>query len=71
MATRYEEMRDWTLAISDTSYWLKDAVERLDRRDPVDAYRDAHALQVLCRIRCEVVAKHNRSLPHPFRDRRW
>lgn len=67
MATRYEEMRDWTLAVEPTSYWLRDAVEALDRRDPADALMDARALACLCKIRCDEVVAQNPT----YNTRRW
>lgn len=43
----YPAMRDLLLADPSSSYWLKDAILKLDRRDPLDAYDDACVLRSL------------------------
>ncbi|CAL8481719.1 protein of unknown function (plasmid) [Caballeronia sp. S22] len=38
-----------------TSYWLRDALASVLRRDCVDAARDAHALAALLGRRCDAI----------------
>ena len=40
----YEEQKFKIRTDPSASYWLKAALEALDKRDPVDAYNDAQAL---------------------------
>jgi hypothetical protein len=40
----YEEQKFKIRTDPFASYWLKAALEALDKRDPVDAYNDAQAL---------------------------
>ena len=35
------------------SFWLKDAVMTLQRRDPVDAMSDVEHLLMMCQLRCD------------------
>lgn len=39
----------------EASFWLKEAVVKLDRRDPVDALADAEVLLEFCRMRTREV----------------
>ena len=44
MTTERHPNKQAILNSPDTSYWLKDAIETLSKRDPVDSYYDALAL---------------------------
>jgi len=54
--SRYEERKRSLLRSPTVSYWLKEAIERLDSRDAVDALRDAEFLAELQRKRWETLA---------------
>lgn len=43
----YEQHKRELLASATASYWLKEAIERLDRRDPLDALQDVEFLRVM------------------------
>tara|TARA_R100001244_G_scaffold3262_1_gene4576 strand:+ start:1062 stop:1301 length:240 start_codon:yes stop_codon:yes gene_type:complete len=47
----YEDNKELTLADSISSYWLKNAVKALDKRDALDALNDAEALFDLAKQR--------------------
>ena len=38
--------KDEIIAHPANSFWLKDAIQKLDDRDPVDALRDVRTLQI-------------------------
>jgi hypothetical protein len=42
-----------------TSYWLKDAINAIARRDCVDALRDAETLVAVCKAYCRDVEYMN------------
>jgi hypothetical protein len=48
----YREEHDAILADFSASYWLKDAMRALDKRDPLDALHDANTLVDLAEQRC-------------------
>ena len=43
-----------------SSYWVRNAVHELDRRDPVDAYRDAKILVELFDLKCQEAYNESR-----------
>ncbi len=47
----YDIQKTLIKADPSVSYWLKEAIEALDKRDPVDAYNDAQALSRLQEMR--------------------
>jgi len=47
----YEQQKQAILASMSASYWLKEAIERLDGRDPLDALQDAEILKTLQHVR--------------------
>ena len=49
--TQYPTIRDTILESPGASYWLKDAIQALDKRDPCDAANDAQTLLLLCNAR--------------------
>ena len=51
----YEEQKKRTLDDPTSSYWLKDAIQALDERDPVDALHDARALAGAQQRRCDEI----------------
>jgi hypothetical protein len=55
-ADQYAAKRDQLLNDPATSYWLKDAIRALEKRDPLDAVRDAEVLHALADARERDVA---------------
>lgn len=47
----YQRMRRSVRDANGTSFWLKAAVEALDKRDPIDAASDAQDLLDICNVR--------------------
>jgi len=50
-AARYNNMRARILNGPQYSFWLKDQIIALERRDTVDALRDAESLLILAELR--------------------
>lgn len=40
-----------------SSYWLKEAIQALGKRDPVDALRDAELLVTICKEHLQAIPK--------------
>lgn len=51
MDTNYQRIRRIVADAPGASYWLKAAVEALDKRDPVDALNDAEELLAVAQAR--------------------
>jgi len=51
MEMTYDIKKALIKADPSVSYWLKEAIEALDKRDLVDAYNDAQALAMLQEMR--------------------
>jgi hypothetical protein len=49
----YLQMKVETLQNPAASFWLKKAIEALDKRDPVDAWADAETLQRIMRAKLD------------------
>ena len=53
----YEQHKFQIRTDPSVSYWLKAAIEALDKRDPVDAYNDVQTLAMVLGVRrVEIVA---------------
>lgn len=44
MRSSYQEIKNCIAVDLSASYWLKNAIQALDKRDPVDALKDAEVL---------------------------
>lgn len=53
--TQYSQLRDRLLADSSCSFWLKEAIGKLENRDPCDAVGDAELLLRLSNLRLDGV----------------
>ena len=55
MQQTYEQLSATILNDPTQSYWLKDAVQALSKRDCVDAAHDVETLRLLCNLRMDDV----------------
>lgn len=55
MEKTYEELKRSIAQDPGCSYWIREAVQVLDRRDPVDAWKDAATLMRLQELRLKEV----------------
>lgn len=62
----YRKELQITLDSPAASYWLKDALAQLDKRDPVDALADAQALVYLMQQRMEEINMRYLQTNSPF-----
>ena len=53
--TQYTQLRDQILADPSCSFWLKEAIGKLEKRDPCDAVGDAELLLRLANLRLDGV----------------
>lgn len=51
--TNYETLKNGILSDPTTSNWLKDAVAKLDKRDPCDVIADIEMLNFLSNVRLQ------------------
>lgn len=51
----YLEVRTAIISDSSTTYWLRDAMATLEKRDPVDALKDAETLALLAQLRAKEI----------------
>ena len=57
--TQYTQLRDQILADPSCSFWLKEAIGKLEKRDPCDAVGDAELLLRLANLRLDgVMGRH-------------
>lgn len=57
--TQYIQLRDQILEDPSCSFWLKEAIGNLERRDPCDAVGDAEFLLRLANLRLDgVMGRH-------------
>ena len=58
--TGYLETRAAIIADPSATYWLRDAIAALDKRDPIDALKDAETLALLEQLRAKEIMGHVR-----------
>lgn len=55
MQTGYLEARAAIIADPTATYWLREAIQSLDKRDPIDALKDAETLALLEQLRANEI----------------
>lgn len=55
MKPGYLEARAEIIADPAATYWLRDAIASLDKRDPIDALKDAETLALLEQLRAKEI----------------
>lgn len=53
--TGYLEVRAAVIADASVSYWLRAAMAALEKRDPLDALKDAELLALLAQLRAQEI----------------
>lgn len=62
--TQYTQLRDQILEDPGCSFWLKEAISKLETRDPCDAVGDAELLLRLANLRLSGVFKNHGVMEH-------
>ena len=55
MQNGYLEARSAIIADPSATYWLRDAMAALEKRDPLDALQDAETLALLAQLRAKEI----------------